>query len=613
MVASLPGRGWAGPGERFRPSASPNSHLTTETSQVVPAWTPAASILIPYGQSVHPSSRGDIAVDRRTATHVLAALGLANWAELGFDLPLIVNQTARREAGQLTAPAPISAVGDLRLGAKGTILRTPRRGLGAGLAFDVTAPTGDPSAFAGWGKVSYLPQLLIEHRTAMNILVGANLGYWARPEIHQAGESFGDAITYRAAVRVPLPTLAQLSAVAEMDGNIAVTKGARHPLSLLAGLRYQLRSGVILSAYGGGAPIQAIGVPAVQAIASVQYAPPKMLRTERAFVRSQRPGAVAWARRRDSLRAPIERAEPTEGRDPKDRDGDEILVMLDKCPGVAEDRDGFEDADGCPELDNDRDSLRDEIDLCRDAPELINGYLDQDGCPDRRLAQGGETFTVFDPRRVLPIVAFDETTGLLTEGSIQDLDSLAELLRLNPWMQSVHLTVYVARSDDARRDQDLATERSSTITSHLVARGVERWRIYAAPARAVPEGTSPRVRLTLSSPPASLSPLAPNEDALRRIASQVAAEHDAPAPVEREGGRRSPVLEAQGPQAPRPSGADGSPRPSGADGAPRPSGADGAPRPSGADGDSPARGLTGRETPTPRRAAAPFDHPEPKR
>jgi len=45
-----------------------------------------------------------------------------------------------------------------------------------------------------------------------------------------------------------------------------------------------------------------------------------------------------------------------------DTDGDGIPDIYDLCPEEKEDRDGFEDDDGCPDYDNDRDGIPDEID-----------------------------------------------------------------------------------------------------------------------------------------------------------------------------------------------------------------------------------------------------------
>ncbi len=65
-----------------------------------------------------------------------------------------------------------------------------------------------------------------------------------------------------------------------------------------------------------------------------------------------------------------------------DQDGDGIPDDKDKCPTIAEDKDGFEDADGCPDPDNDGDKIPDEKDKCPNQPETVNGFQDADGCPD---------------------------------------------------------------------------------------------------------------------------------------------------------------------------------------------------------------------------------------
>src|SRR5664279_5243920 len=67
---------------------------------------------------------------------------------------------------------------------------------------------------------------------------------------------------------------------------------------------------------------------------------------------------------------------------PSDRDGDGIPDDKDKCPDRPEDFDGFEDADGCPDIDNDGDHVLDIADKCPMQPETMNGFEDDDGCPD---------------------------------------------------------------------------------------------------------------------------------------------------------------------------------------------------------------------------------------
>lgn len=65
-----------------------------------------------------------------------------------------------------------------------------------------------------------------------------------------------------------------------------------------------------------------------------------------------------------------------------DSDGDGLRDDVDECPNEPEDKDGFEDNDGCPDPDNDDDGIPDSEDECPDKPETKNGWKDDDGCPD---------------------------------------------------------------------------------------------------------------------------------------------------------------------------------------------------------------------------------------
>jgi len=71
--------------------------------------------------------------------------------------------------------------------------------------------------------------------------------------------------------------------------------------------------------------------------------------------------------------------DPVEDLDP-DLDG--LVGDEDQCPNDPEDKDDFEDLDGCPDPDNDDDGILDADDQCINDPEDIDGFQDGDGCPD---------------------------------------------------------------------------------------------------------------------------------------------------------------------------------------------------------------------------------------
>ena len=68
---------------------------------------------------------------------------------------------------------------------------------------------------------------------------------------------------------------------------------------------------------------------------------------------------------------------------PKDSDGDGMTDDVDQCPEEAEDKDNFQDEDGCPDKDNDADGVLDDNDKCISDPEDKDGFEDSDGCPDK--------------------------------------------------------------------------------------------------------------------------------------------------------------------------------------------------------------------------------------
>jgi outer membrane protein OmpA-like peptidoglycan-associated protein len=65
-----------------------------------------------------------------------------------------------------------------------------------------------------------------------------------------------------------------------------------------------------------------------------------------------------------------------------DTDKDGVNDDVDRCINDPEDHDGFEDADGCPDPDNDNDGINDADDQCPQKAEDSDGFEDNDGCPD---------------------------------------------------------------------------------------------------------------------------------------------------------------------------------------------------------------------------------------
>ncbi len=488
-----------------RRTAAPTGHVSTESSQVLPKWTPGAGISIGHEQSFGSLGRQRADVVSRTRADVLFAFGLFDWTELSLDLPLVLRQRVRAPGSETTA----TALGDLRVGLKGTLLRTPIRGVGLGLMFDVTAPTGSVAAKTGVGKPTYAPQLLFEHRGAWGIVSAINVGYLARPDVREDGWIVGDSVTWRAALRVPFPPKLRAALVAEAGGNIALVRGAKSGVDLRLGIRGQARTGFVIGAYVAGTPVPTYGSTQLGGLLSFGWAPPVRTRTATPFDGSPQPTATAIALRHDAL-VESRKPAPKKKHPALDRDGDGLLAGADRCPNVPEDRDQHEDADGCPDLDDDHDAIADAFDLCPRSPELVNGTLDVDGCPDRRLADGSVvTTSVLDPATLVPELAFAPGTAELTAESKAALDAFVEIVALNPWIDRVDLAVYVQPGGDAKADRVRGQARAAAIAARFAAASIPAWRLRVQEIAALPNGVSERVRLAVRGDAEALRGLAP--------------------------------------------------------------------------------------------------------
>ena len=149
----------------------------------------------------------------------------------------------------------------------------------------------------------------------------------------------------------------------------------------------------------------------------------------------------------------------------RDRDGDQLLDADDRCPVDAEDRDDFEDADGCPDPDNDGDQLADTVDHCPLVAESMNGWNDDDGCPDEILAE-------------LAGIEFERGSARITSASRPILDRTIDILTRAP---ALHVEISGHTSSDGDRDDNLALSRAraEAVAAYLVAHGVAADRLTA--------------------------------------------------------------------------------------------------------------------------------------
>ena len=164
--------------------------------------------------------------------------------------------------------------------------------------------------------------------------------------------------------------------------------------------------------------------------------------------------------------------EDTDGCPDDDNDKDGIPDRTDKCPDAAEDKDGFEDEDGCPDPDNDKDGIPDAQDLCPNEPETVNGYADTDGCPDEDQVRVVGDKIVLDDR-----VHFYVNSFVIRKVSYPLLTRLAKLIADHP--EYTHVSVE-GHADDRGPDdfnQKLSEDRARAVMDFLIKQGIAQDRL----------------------------------------------------------------------------------------------------------------------------------------
>ena len=154
-----------------------------------------------------------------------------------------------------------------------------------------------------------------------------------------------------------------------------------------------------------------------------------------------------------------------------DNDEDGIADAADKCPTEAEDKDGFEDDDGCPDPDNDGDGVLDAADKCADKPETKNGFEDEDGCPDE-IPEKLKQFT-----GVIQGINFKVSSAELVGGSAKALDKavavLAEYKDIKLEIQGHTDDLPAGKTSTFPDNQALSQARADSVKAYFVKKGID--------------------------------------------------------------------------------------------------------------------------------------------
>ncbi|MCA9526893.1 MAG: transporter, partial [Myxococcales bacterium] len=425
----------------WHPAAGTWNYFSVDGSAVANTGEFVPALYFNYGRNplVRRNANGDVVdkiIENLTTFDLMLTVGITERVEIAVDIPFSYS------VGSEAVPIDDGAgLGDLRILPKFVLISSKQaNGFGLALASPMSFPTGNNDSGSSSRNFVFNPRLVLEYR-ASTWSIAANGGYRVRPS---DGETLppltvGNGVTYGGGFSANLGTPA-VAAVAEVFGtqfeDVPADKGGANPLEALLGLRFHSTDkGLSAVLAGGFGLVNAFGAPELRVIGGLAWSSDS-LGEDRVVIAGGTAGIDDGDDDGDGVRnftdaCPKEKEDrdgfqDADGCPDIDNDLDGIADVDDRCPVNAEDMDGFEDDDGCPEIDNDKDGIADQLDRCPMEPETKNGHRDDDGCPD-----GGLIVVEQGRIRILKKIYFDTNKDTIKPISFGVLDQVAEVLQYN--------------------------------------------------------------------------------------------------------------------------------------------------------------------------------------
>jgi outer membrane protein OmpA-like peptidoglycan-associated protein len=451
-------------------------------------------------------------ISDRTSGEAVASIGLLRWLEVGFAIPFTALQ--RGEAGLPTGELTASGLHDPRIHAKIELLSANKTGgFGIALLPEITIPLGDDQAFLGAGGVTAHPQLIVDGRSSWlwGVRIAAMAGARYRPAVEIGNLELSHELSYRLGAGLGLPQIgdnkpelfAELYGVTPLSEPWADT--ARTPLIASLGIKnaMELSPGhQMLTTMGTAFGLnRGYGAPEYQAMIGVAY---------RRWL-SDRDGDGIYDDDDFCPDDPEDKDgfEDADGCPDPDNDKDGIPDVSDRCPSFPEDFDQFQDLDGCPDPDNDRDRILDKDDKCPNVAEDFDGIADEDGCPEDdhdidgipdeqdRCPYEKETINGVDDDdgcpdegkshinvtsksiRIDQKIFFELASARIEPDSFSILNQVALTLKANPQIRKMRVEGHADERGSDDYNLLLTQERAESVMEYLIGRGVKRARLEA--------------------------------------------------------------------------------------------------------------------------------------
>jgi outer membrane protein OmpA-like peptidoglycan-associated protein len=431
-------------GQRFAPAGSEDGIFGTEGAERRTPLFPYVGLWLSY--AVDPvvlvdadgNELGEV-VEHLFAADLVASINVWEGLEFGLAMPVTFQLGDDLAADQAMLPRPeVAALGDLTL----RVAYRFRLSYTTSLAIHVPVlvPTSDPGNVLALG-FGVRPTIAFVHGFGPIDLV-ANVSFLVREEQRAVDYDGGHELGARLGLRIGLDREWYTALLVEGGMSTAVTDffaPAVTPAEARGGLEHWFDDHWRLSGFAGAGIGPGVGAPDFRAGVGLSFG--------------------------DKPRRP--RIEPRPG----DEDADGVLDDADECPLDPEDRDGFEDDDGCPDEDNDRDGVADIVDECPNEPETLNGLSDDDGCPDQIRIEGSQ-ITTFHP------VRFRSDSDEIMPESHDMLREVANVMKANPDM-AIRVEGHTDSEGDDDYNMTLSQRRADSVMRFIAGEGIDESRLEA--------------------------------------------------------------------------------------------------------------------------------------
>jgi len=490
----------------FRPSAHVGDLLTVEKTDIGKHTQFGLSLLANYGKNAlvfvdsTTGTRQEVIQDQLTLD-LMGSIALFDRLSIGLAVPLFLVNGGDGTDGTVVDLNPVPdgfALGDIRLSVKvGIVMRDEDAdGFGLAASLDLGLPTGDTDAFVSDGFTA-APTVAADFKAGI-FTVAANLGYRIRTASDEDSNLYGFAqagseFFWRVGGQLDVVEK-ELSIIGELYGASADWSVANnsHLEGVLAGRLTLPDTGVAFTVGGGSGFTKGYGNTKFRVFAGVAFSPEVVLDKDGDGILDKFDKCVMEPEDKDGF-------QDEDGCPDPDNDMDGVGDTTDRCPLDAEDKDGFQDEDGCPDLDNDGDGINDPDDKCPNDAEDKDGFQDEDGCPD--LDNDGdripdaqdkcinepetyngkddedgcpdETLAKVDNGKIIIMqkIFFDTGKATIKPESFPVVEAVAGILKANPQIKKVAIEGHTDDVGNDKHNLKLSDDRAKSVRDWLITTG----------------------------------------------------------------------------------------------------------------------------------------------